>query len=72
MLMILILGGSVLLSKEHKTLLVASEEMGLEVNVKETKFIVLFYEQNTRKYHEIKVGTTSLERAEEFRYLGKR
>ena len=63
-----ILGGSVHTIKENaKTLVVASKEIGLEVNADKTKYMVKIRMQDEVT---IKIDNSSFERAEELRYLG--
>ena len=66
-----ILGGSVHTIKENaKSLMVASKEIGLEVNADKTKHMVMSRGQNAGKCHSMKIDNSSFERVEEFRYLG--
>jgi hypothetical protein len=51
-------------------LIVASKEIGLEVNAEKTKYIVISRDQNAGRNHNIKVDSKSFERVEQFRYLG--
>jgi len=44
-------------------------EVGLEVNADETKYMVMFRDQNAGRYDIIKIDNSSFERVEEFRYL---
>ena len=61
-----ILGGSVHTIKENaEALAVASREIGLEVNVDKTKYLVMSRDQNAGRSHSMKT-----ERLEEFKYLG--
>jgi hypothetical protein len=52
-----------------EALVVASKEIGLEVNADKTKYMVMCRDQNVGPSHRMKTGS-SLERVEEFRYLG--
>ena len=64
-------GGSILTIKENKEALVlASKEIGLEVNADKTKYIVMSRDQKAGQSHDIKIDNSSFERVEEFRYLG--
>ena len=66
-----ILRGSVhTIQKNGEALTVASKEIGLEVNVYKTKYMVMSREQNTGRSHSIKTENRSFERVEEFKYLG--
>jgi len=65
-----ILGGSVYTVKENaEALVVASKEIGLEVNADKTKYIVMSRDQNAGRSHSIKIYNNSFARAEEFKYL---
>ena len=66
------LGGSVHTVKENaEALVVANEETGLEINADEFKYMVMSRDQNARRIHSMKIDNSSLERVEEFKYLGK-
>jgi hypothetical protein len=65
-----ILGGRVHTRKENtETLVVASKEIGLEVNDK-TKYMVMSQDQNAGQSHIIKNDNSSFEKVEQFKYLG--
>jgi hypothetical protein len=67
-----ILGGIVHnIKKSRESLLVASKEIGLEVNAEKTKYMVMYRDQNAGRSHNIKIGNSTFERVEEFKYLGK-
>ena len=67
-----ILGGSVHTIKENaETLVVANKENRLEVNADKTKYTVMSRDQNTRRSHNVKIDNSSVERVDEFKYLGK-
>jgi len=66
-----ILGGSVHTVKENaEALVVATKEIGLEVNADKTKYMVMSRDWNAGRGHGVKIDNTSIERAEEFKYLG--
>jgi len=66
-----ILGGSVHAMKENaETLIVASKEIGLEVNADKTKYTVMSRDQNAGRCHSVKTDNRSFERVEEFKYFG--
>ena len=66
-----ILGGSVHTVKENaEALIVASKEIGLEVNADKTKYMAMSRDQNAQQSHSMKNGISSFERVEEFKYLG--
>jgi hypothetical protein len=66
-----ILGGSVhAIKKNAEALVIASKEIGLEVNAEKTKYMVMSRNQNAEQNHNIKVDNKSFERVEQFKYLG--
>ena len=48
----------------------ASKEIGLEVIADKNKYMVMCRDQNSRQNHSTKVDNISVERMEEFKYLG--
>jgi hypothetical protein len=50
--------------------MIASKEIGLEVNAEETKYMVMSRNQNAGHNHNIIMDNKSFERVEEFKYLG--
>jgi len=66
-----ILGGSVHTIKENAgASIVASKETGLEVNADKTKYVAMYRDENARRSHSMRVDNISVERVEEFKYLG--
>jgi hypothetical protein len=66
-----ILGGSAhTVKKNAEALLVADKETGLEVNADKTKYMVMSRDRNAGRGHSVKIDNSSLERVEEFKYLG--
>jgi hypothetical protein len=66
-----ILGGSVHTIKENsEALLVASKEIGLEVNADKTKYMVISRDQTAGRSHSMKIDNSSFVRVGEFKYLG--
>jgi hypothetical protein len=66
-----ILGGSVHTVKENaKALVVATKEIGPEVNADKTKYMVMSRESNAGRDDSVKIDNSSIERVEEFKYLG--
>ena len=66
-----ILGGSVHTVKENaEALVVATKEIGLEVNADKTNYMVMSRDRNAGRGHSVKIDNSSLERAEQFEYLG--
>ena len=60
--------GSVHTVKENaEALVVATKEIGLEVNADKTKYMVMSGEQTAGLSHTMKVDNSSIERVEEFR-----
>jgi len=67
-----ILGGSVHTVKENtEGYIVASKEIGLEVNADKTKYMVMSQDQNAGQIHSMKTDNSSIERVEEVKYLGQ-
>jgi hypothetical protein len=65
------LGGSKhSIKKNTEDLVIASTEIGLEVNAEKTKYMVMSRNQNAGHNHNIKIDNKSFERVEEFKYLG--
>jgi hypothetical protein len=65
------LEGSVQTAKENaEALVVATKEIGLEVNAVKTKYMVMARDQNAGRSHSMKIDNSSIERVEEFKYLG--
>ena len=58
------------LMENAEALVVASKETGLEVNADNTKYMVMFRDQNAGRSHSMKTDNSAFERVEEFRYLG--
>jgi len=66
-----ILGGSVHTVKENaEALVVATKETELEVNADKTKYMVMSRDRNAGRGHSVKIDNSSIERVEEFKYLG--
>jgi sorting nexin-29 len=66
-----ILGGNIhSIKKNAEDLVIASKEIGLEVNAEKTKYMVMSRNQNAGHNHNIKIDNKSFERVEEFKYLG--
>ena len=68
---VITLGGSAHTVKENaEALLVATKEIGLEINADKTKYMVMSRDRNAGRGHSVKIVNSSIERVEEFRYLG--
>jgi hypothetical protein len=66
-----ILGGSLhTIRKNTEALLIASKEIGLEVNAEKTKHMVMSRDQNAGENGYIQIGNESFETVEQFKYLG--
>ena len=65
-----ILGGSVHTVKENaETLLVATKEIGLEVNADKTKYMTVSRDRNAGRGHSVKIDNSSIESVKEFKYI---
>ena len=58
-----------ILQKKTEGYIVASKEIGLEVNVDKTKYMVISWDQNVGQSHSMNAVNSSFERVEEFKYL---
>jgi hypothetical protein len=56
--------------RNTETLADASKEVGLEVNVEKTKYMLVSQDQNAGQNADIKIGNRSFENVSQFRYLG--
>ena len=66
-----ILGASAHTVKEiAEALVVATKEIGLEVNADNTKYMIISRDQNAGWSYSMKIDNSSIERVEEFKYLG--
>jgi hypothetical protein len=66
-----ILGGSVhTVKKNAEALVAATKEIGLEVNAHKTKYMTVSRDENAGRIHSMKMDNSSIERVEEFKYLG--
>jgi hypothetical protein len=52
------------------SLVVATKEIGLEVNNDKTKYVIMSRDQNAGRSYSMKLDNSSIERVEEFKYLG--
>jgi ABC-type transport system substrate-binding protein len=58
------------INKITETLTDASKEVGLEVNVEKTKYMLVSRDQNVGQNRDIKIGNRSFENVSQFMYLG--
>jgi hypothetical protein len=58
------------INKNTETLIGANKEVGLEVNVEKTKYMLVSRDKNAGQNRYIKMGNRSLENASQFKYLG--
>jgi hypothetical protein len=66
-----ILGGSIhTIRKNTEALVIASKEIGLEVNAEKTKYMVMSQDQNAEQNGNIQVGNKLFETVEQLKYLG--
>jgi hypothetical protein len=59
-----------IIKKNTETLIGASKEAGLEINVEKTKCMLLFDCQNASQNRDINIANISFENVSEFKYLG--
>ena len=58
------------MKENAEALLVATQEIGLEVNADKTKYMVMSRDRNAGRGHSVKIDNSSIERVEDFKYLG--
>ena len=56
--------------KNSEALVIASKEIGLEVNAEKTKYMVMSRDKNAGQNGYIQMGNKSFETMEQFKYLG--
>ena len=67
-----ILGGSVhTIKKNAEALVLASKEIGLDVNADKPKYMVMSRDKKAGRSHSIKIDNGCFERVEALKYLGK-
>jgi hypothetical protein len=65
-----LLAGNIDTVKKHtETLTDASKEVGLEINVEKTKYMLLSRHQNAGQKQDIKIANRSFESVSQFKYL---
>jgi hypothetical protein len=60
-----LLGDNIDTIKKNKTITDASKEVGIEVNVEKTKYMLLSRRQNAKQNHDIKIANRSFENVEQ-------
>jgi hypothetical protein len=58
------------LKKNMETLIYARNEVGLEINVKKTKYKLVSHHRNVGQNRDIKIANTLFENVSQFKYLG--
>jgi hypothetical protein len=56
------------IKKNTETLIDASKEVGLEINVEKTKYMLLSRDQNVGQNRDIKIANRSFENVSQFKY----
>jgi hypothetical protein len=56
--------------KNTVTLIDASKEVGLEINIEKTKYMLLSRRQNVGQNRDVKIANRSFENVSQFKYLG--
>ena len=54
----------------HSSITDTTKGIGLEVNADKTKYMIMSWDQKTGRSHSMKIGNSSIDRVEEFKYLG--
>jgi hypothetical protein len=58
------------IKKNTETLIDASKDVGLEINVEKTKYMLLSHQQNVGQNRDMKIENRSFENVSQFKYLG--
>jgi len=58
------------LKENAEALVAAAREIGLEVSVDKTKYMVMSRDQNAGRNHSVRIDNSTFKRVEEFKYLG--
>jgi hypothetical protein len=64
-----VLGNNIDIINKNKTLIDAIKKVGLEVNAKKTKYMLLSRHQNAGQNHDITIANRSFENVAQFKYL---
>jgi hypothetical protein len=59
------------IKKDTETLFDASKDVGLEINVEKTKYMLLSHHQNVGRNRDTKIANRSFENMSQFKYLGR-
>jgi transcriptional regulator NrdR family protein len=59
-----------IIKKNAEALLVASKEIGLEINSEKTKYMFMSHHQTAGKINYVRVANKSFEKVAKFKYLG--
>ena len=59
-----------MVKENAEALVIATKEIGLEVNADKTKYMIMSRDQNAGRSYSMKSDNSSIERVEEFKYLG--
>jgi hypothetical protein len=70
MLMFIYWAKAYVLHRKTGALVVASKEIGLELNADKPRHIIMTQDQNAGRNHSIKTVNSSFEMVEQFKYLG--
>ena len=65
-----VLGTEDTLKENAEALVAATREIGLEVSADKTKYMVMSRDQNAGRNHSVRINNSTLERVEEYKYLG--
>jgi hypothetical protein len=69
-MLIYCVGAYILSLKNTEALLIASKEIGLELNAEKTKYMVMSRDQNAGQNGNIQIGNESFETVEKFKIFG--
>jgi hypothetical protein len=58
------------IQKSRETLIDASKEVGLEINVEKTKYMLLSHHQNVGQNWDLRIANRLFENVSQFKYLG--
>jgi hypothetical protein len=58
------------IKKNTETLIDGSKEVGLEINIEETKYMLLSHQRNAGENQDIEIANRSFENMSQFKYLG--